>query len=596
MNFTWPPIIERELRLAARRGGTYWNRVGAATAAAVVFFWVMSVRLPNGTPLQAGLVTFRILIAVAAVNVLGGVLRMTAETFAREKRQDTLGLLFLTPLSPRELVLGKLISSSLVAFSRFVAMIPLLALPLLMGAVAWQNVVLLLLAMASLTFLGATLGLFISAISWDEKRAASEAAWAMFGLVVGVPAICLLIGVVLFGRQASTLLASSPAFGVWQATVPGAGATIGYWFSIALAQLLGWLFLQSTIRILPQCWRNRPPAVRAKSEHRQRLLPKVPLAIRTQTSSTQPAPRPIAVSRARRAIRRGFDQELRAQLLDRNPVLWLAQRWRADSASAWILGSVSIVGIVLTLILGDATVLLTPSFALFACVCVNGALKLHVAIQAGFAFARDRGEDTLELLVATPLSPRALIDAHLHCIWEPLRPRIQPILWAEGLWLVSAVANSVASFDEFAWMWAVISVGTLVFLVPDLRAIIWSGLWQGVVTPKARDAQQGAFGTVLGLPWLGACIGTVAASVSRLESASWIGIILWMLFKAIVDRTLLRYSRRRLLAELPRWAQRRAAGDTEDYSRWRKVGRRLGLAWRELRRALIPAADPPAAG
>src|SRR5262249_25944906 len=133
------------------------------------------------------------------------------------------------------------------------------ALPLLLGAVAWQNVVLLLFAVASLTFLGAALGLYVSALSWDEKRATRTAAWAMLGLVVGVPAVGLLFGTALFGGRGTVILAASPAFAIWQATVPGAAGAPTYWVSLGLAQLLGCMFLRSTIRCLPKSWRSDAP-------------------------------------------------------------------------------------------------------------------------------------------------------------------------------------------------------------------------------------------------------------------------------------------------------------------------------------------------
>jgi len=580
MNFTWPPIIERELRLAARRAGTYWNRVGAATSAAVVFFWVMSVQLASRSPLQAGTITFRVLVAIAAFQVVAGVVRLTSATFAREKRQDTLGLLFLTPLAPSELVLGKLLSSSLVAFSRFVAIVPLLALPLLMGAVAWQNVVLLLLAVASLTFLGATLGLYVSALSWDERRAARAAGWAMLGLVAGVPAVCLLIGTVLFGRQATMLLAASPAYAVWAATVPGAPEAPTYWISAGLALLLGWWFLRSTIRCLPTCWRSSAPT------RREWLHGAEPLEEQIQAPRT-PGPA-TAISRAPRTHRvwLALDEQIRAQLLDRNPVLWLARRWRADSTTAWIFGSLAVAGLVVVMIVGNLSVLIGPPFALFACICINTGLKIHMATQAGFALARDRGEDTLDLLVATPLTPQAVVQGHLHSIWEPLRLWLPRVIGIEVFWLGIAIAQAVMSRDDLVWCWVLLALGTLGFLLPDLRAIAWAGLWHGVVARNTRAAQHAAFGAVLLLPLLGVMLSVnLVAAMSDWKVSGAACAITWILPKVLIDWALPRRHQRRLLAELPHWAQLRAEGITEDYSGWRKLGRLLGKRWRSVRQS-----------
>src|SRR5580765_4838751 len=119
-----PPVVERELRVAARKGGTYWSRVGAALTAIVITGWWFAGPATLGLSPQAGRTAFRVLALLAALMIVTSVIRLTAEAFAREKREDTLGLLFLTPLKPRDLVLGKLVSSGLGAFYRFVAVVP----------------------------------------------------------------------------------------------------------------------------------------------------------------------------------------------------------------------------------------------------------------------------------------------------------------------------------------------------------------------------------------------------------------------------------------------------------------------------------------
>ena len=170
-SFSLPPIIERELRVTSRLGSTYWSRVGAGGLGAALFLWLMAMQLAALPTASAGLITFRILAGASALNVVFTVLRLSSAAFAREKREDTLGLLFLTPLRPRDLAFGKLVSTSLLAFYQFVAVIPMLALPLLAGGVAFGDFLLFVLALANLVFLVATIGLYVSARAWDEKRA-----------------------------------------------------------------------------------------------------------------------------------------------------------------------------------------------------------------------------------------------------------------------------------------------------------------------------------------------------------------------------------------------------------------------------------------
>ena len=60
----------------------------------------------------------------------------TADCLSEEKREGTLGLLFLTDLKGYDVVLGKLVATSLNGLYAVLAAVPILALPLLMGGVA----------------------------------------------------------------------------------------------------------------------------------------------------------------------------------------------------------------------------------------------------------------------------------------------------------------------------------------------------------------------------------------------------------------------------------------------------------------------------
>src|SRR2546426_245076 len=84
-----PPIVERELRVAARRVGTYWGRVGSALAAIVIATWSIAGLGALALTPQAGRNVFRVLALVAAFMLVNSILHLTAEAFAREKREDT---------------------------------------------------------------------------------------------------------------------------------------------------------------------------------------------------------------------------------------------------------------------------------------------------------------------------------------------------------------------------------------------------------------------------------------------------------------------------------------------------------------------------
>src|SRR4051812_34589640 len=124
------PVAAREVREASRQTRTYsWRWATAAVALVIMSLiaWVTQYSGAQGHELFVGVSM------VAYVYCLfAGAIR-TADIIAEEKRENTLGLLFLTDLKGWDVVLGKLLSSSLNCFSGLIALVPMLAIPMLMG-------------------------------------------------------------------------------------------------------------------------------------------------------------------------------------------------------------------------------------------------------------------------------------------------------------------------------------------------------------------------------------------------------------------------------------------------------------------------------
>ena len=121
------PIVERELRVAARRHTTYSTRLLIVLGAIVIgfFLYLAHLRLPVQ---QLAPRLFIGMSALAMVFCLGAGRLSTADCLSSEKREGTLGLLFLTDLKGYDVVLGKLAATSLSAFYAVLAMVPMLVL------------------------------------------------------------------------------------------------------------------------------------------------------------------------------------------------------------------------------------------------------------------------------------------------------------------------------------------------------------------------------------------------------------------------------------------------------------------------------------
>ena len=156
------PIAERELRVASRRPGTYWTRVSIAAAALILCGILYCLRLSSPQYVAGPFIFNGLAILAFAYALLAGRL-FTVDCLSQEKREGTLGLLFLTDLKGRDVVLGKLAATSLNGFLGLLALIPILAVPLLMGGISSGEFWRVVLVLVNTFLFSLALGIFASA-------------------------------------------------------------------------------------------------------------------------------------------------------------------------------------------------------------------------------------------------------------------------------------------------------------------------------------------------------------------------------------------------------------------------------------------------
>jgi ABC-type transport system involved in multi-copper enzyme maturation permease subunit len=132
---TFLPVVERELRVASRRRATYWLRSILGLGMVLLWFFMLIAGQRSLSTFAMGQMLF-ITTGILALGfcILAGVF-LTADCLSEEKREGTLGLLFLTELNGFDVVLGKLLATSLHAIYGVLTVLPLLALPLVIGGV-----------------------------------------------------------------------------------------------------------------------------------------------------------------------------------------------------------------------------------------------------------------------------------------------------------------------------------------------------------------------------------------------------------------------------------------------------------------------------
>src|SRR5947209_2280627 len=161
---TFLPIVARELRVASRRRATYWVRSGAALALIVLGVWFF-LMMRHEPAHEVAMVLFRLLAGASVLYCLLSGVRATADCLSEEKREGTLGLLFLTDLKGYDVVFGKLAATSLHVFYAMLAIFPVLAVPLLMGGVTAGEFWRLLLVLVATLLFSLSIGMLSSALN-----------------------------------------------------------------------------------------------------------------------------------------------------------------------------------------------------------------------------------------------------------------------------------------------------------------------------------------------------------------------------------------------------------------------------------------------
>ncbi len=476
------PIVVRELRIASRRKSTYRIRLWTTLAALLVsFFFILVNQFGRSIAPNMGPVLFSILTYYAfGLSLLAGVF-LAADCISQEKREGTLGLLFLTDLKGYDVVLGKLITVGLSALYGLVAVLPVTALPLLLGGVTGAEYWRVALALVNALFFALAIGILVSCFSREANRAMGNTLGLLLITVVILPIAGGLLKFTSMPARWWYAVSFSPfypfTYGV-QSLFNGAPGR--YWTSLAASHLFAWLMVLLASWRLPRAWQD-------KSFRRQKIVPIAP-QLSEAVYSTQ---------RARRA-----------RLLDQSPIFWLVasrpgMRWRVWAVS---LGGLAIV--ISVFLVGQD--FLTMSTASLVFLMVGFVFKILLALEASRFFVEARRSGALELILSAPLTSREIIIGQ----WLALkRVFLWPLIVFLAAYLVLSVARVFHSADSLSmnnlritlnnnpiiaplqtrrWPLMVIQFGGLLYqigrLVVDLVAVGWLGMWLGLSAKKANLA------------------------------------------------------------------------------------------------------------
>ena len=460
------PIVQRELLVSARKPLTFWSRIVAALGGFFAVFLIVGFE-PNLTAAGAlGVKLFRCLAIPGFVACLFGGALLTADCLSVEKREGTLGLLFLTDLKGQDVVFGKLVAHSLAGVFCLLAIVPMLAVPILLGGVTGPDFWRVVLVLFNTAFLSLSVGILASVLSRESRNAFGTA-----GFIVLVLAL-LPIGLgLLRPRWAFVPHLFSPLLTFIQA-MPARFVRPTHFFSSVLVQhLIGWACLLFASRRVTSSWQDRAAKERPPGwRDRLRGTPAQRLA-------------------------------LRRHLLPINPMLWLGSRdWLLPVVITACLFALAVGGWFLNfnLRLGFNWPDVPSSF--FTIAVLHFLLTLLVAFDAGGRLVLARQDGALAVVLSTRLTVEEILRGEFLALGRRFRWPLLVVLVFDAVWVFCFWG------DCRAWakttMAGAIVLCLIVVLIANCYGLAWTALFGGLRAKRPHRAALRAYLKVVILPVL----------------------------------------------------------------------------------------------
>jgi ABC-type transport system involved in multi-copper enzyme maturation permease subunit len=526
------PLLHRELLVGARRKSTRWLRVGVAAGAILLgalFIVSLSVSGRMGTGMM-GSSLFQVLVSMAfGITGLFGVF-FAADAISSERREGTLGLLFLTRLRGRDVVLGKLTSTSLRSAYALMAGLPVMALPIILGGVTFKSYAFAALVLGNTLFLSVSAGLLVSSFNRKPVRAVMGTLFLVLS-IVGLPFLMDTI-MSAFDEQQWTPFASllSPGYSLSRSL---AGTSAEFLWGVLGQHLIGWLFLSVAAR---------------------------------RTSRITEKIRQPSKAKAVRWLRSADETTTLRLLRDRSPIQWLiSHRSRGPTITALIV--VALTGVVLLITevaVGGSQQTQAGAMAMSA---IQGLFSFVLLIWLTVEAARQTGDarssDAFELLLATPLTTAEIVSGFFHGIWRIFGVAILTVLLLQlvSAWLLWSGGNadfgaggvnvSIGGTPDLSVYQLISAVFGVVNFVASCLALIWVGMWMGLRSESTTAAAAKTYVFVIVIPGIFLAIGVGLLFGIGLAMAGfsmfWLNAVIQGVAALLVKLGFILWARRQLL-------------------------------------------------
>jgi ABC-2 type transport system permease protein len=288
------PVLRNESRLTVRTPRftiMLLIYISILSAGTLLFYNTYSNEIyASGLNMQGSIILYIGMAFAQAVLLMFIVPSLTATSICSEREKQTLDILLSTRLSPFQIIIGKLLASSLKVIMLIVCTIPLYAVCALIGGVKISNILVLILSFIINTIFVGAIGVFVSTYVKTSKVATALTYAIVLFIFVGTIVIAYVIWMITMLRLSggpittpptiSPIIYLSPAvgFGSILSNQVGLGNDFLYmlteigiskyaeYISIGIQGILTFIFLYLAARRLNPLNRKRNKKVKIKTK------------------------------------------------------------------------------------------------------------------------------------------------------------------------------------------------------------------------------------------------------------------------------------------------------------------------------------------
>jgi ABC-type transport system involved in multi-copper enzyme maturation permease subunit len=548
------PIFAKEIVEIARRWRYYLCRTiyGAVLVFVMYVVWeenqpfVRAVGVGNALARVAGMVfTAASYIQFWSVYLLvpaflGGVI-------AGEREEHTLDLLFITPLSDREIVLGKLFSRVAAMVCLILCGVPVVSLLMLFGGIGPDSIWRMLAAtLLAILFVGSH-AIYFSTISRGPMEAMTRTYVAMFIWLAGLAILAwgfrqfYTANAGVIPTEVADFLAPIyllyPLVSFWCAVKESDYTTLGVIYG-------SWAWPVSFV--FPALW---SVFLLWRAVRRLRVVPKPRVSwtrwLPWQKSRERKAARPeVSAARRARAGRLWFGRTVANPLWLRARLTHVYDRFGSLRRMQW-LGWLIYVFAFSTIWFYDSRSVLSDGYSIMFQAPTWLAILMVTVLVSGHSLIGDRRRGFLEQVIVTPMTGAEIIDGTFLAVWEHVRrllwlPAALVIFFGVAPIVMEWVNIGTVSFGEQGKV--VISLprettplgGNLLSFIT--ASLFWALLiWQGIACSLAARTTPGAVVSAFVLPLVVIFVMPMTAMSFREDHgpALWTMIGIWFVVTGI---------------------------------------------------------------